>query len=121
MLHTVRPWESLSDDEKRLFTRMADVFAGYVSNSDDQLGRVIDFLEQSGELDTIIVAPSDNWASGQVSGRGEFHPPALVEPGVRVSPHLAPTGRTQACPTRCQCANRDGLRRLTAFTQSQAR
>jgi len=29
----------------------------------------------------------------QVSGRGESHPPALAEPGVRVSPHRAPTGR----------------------------
>ena len=45
LLDTVRPWDTLSDDEKRLFARMAEVFAGYVSYSDDQLGRVIDFLE----------------------------------------------------------------------------
>ena len=47
MLDTVRPWESLSDDEKRLFIRMAEVFAGYVEYTDDQVGRVIDFLESS--------------------------------------------------------------------------
>ena len=39
MLDTVRPWESLSDDEKRLFVRMAEVFAGYISYYDDRLGR----------------------------------------------------------------------------------
>ncbi len=74
LLDTVRPWETLSDDEKRLFSRMAEVFAGYVSYSDDQLGRVIDFLEASGELDnTIIVAISDNGASGEGGPNGTFN------------------------------------------------
>ena len=74
LLDTVRPWDSLSDDERRLFVRMAEVFAGYVSYSDDQLGRVIDFLEQSGQLDnTIIVAISDNGASGEGGPNGTFN------------------------------------------------
>ena len=37
-----------------------------------------------------------------VSGRGESHPPALSEPGVRVSPHRAPIGRLVARVIRCQ-------------------
>jgi len=74
MLDTVRPWESLSDDEKRLFVRMAEVFAGYVSYTDDQVGRVIDFLETSGQLDnTIIVVVSDNGASGEGGPNGTFN------------------------------------------------
>jgi arylsulfatase len=74
VLDTVRPWDSLSPDEKRLFARMAEVFAGYVSYSDDQLGRVIDFLEASGELDnTIIVAVSDNGGSGEGGPNGTFN------------------------------------------------
>jgi arylsulfatase len=73
-LDTVRPWDSLSDDEKRLFARMAEVYAGYVEYSDDQAGRVIDFLEQSGELDnTIIVVVSDNGASGEGGPDGTFN------------------------------------------------
>ena len=40
LLDTVRPWDSLSADEQRLFARMAEVFAGYISYTDDQLGRV---------------------------------------------------------------------------------
>jgi len=74
MLDTVRPWDSLSADEKRLFARMAEVFAGYVEYTDDQVGRVIDFLEASGELDnTIIVVVSDNGASGEGGPNGTFN------------------------------------------------
>ncbi|MFJ7180420.1 sulfatase-like hydrolase/transferase [Streptomyces massasporeus] len=74
LLDTVRPWDELSADERRLFIRMAEVFAGYVSYSDDQLGRVLDFLESSGELDnTIIVAVSDNGASGEGGPDGTFN------------------------------------------------
>ena len=36
-LDTVRPWDSLSADEQRLFARMAEIFAGYISYWDDQL------------------------------------------------------------------------------------
>lgn len=74
LLDTVRPWDSLSDEEKRLFVRMAEVFAGYVSYSDHELGRVIDFLDDSGELEnTIIVAVSDNGASGEGGPNGTFN------------------------------------------------
>src|SRR5439155_902666 len=41
-LDVVRPWDSLSDDEKRVFSRMAEVCAGLLSHADDQLGRVLD-------------------------------------------------------------------------------
>ena len=54
LLDTVRPWDSLSADEQRLFARMAEVFAGYVSYTDDQLGRVLDYLEESGQLDNTL-------------------------------------------------------------------
>jgi len=73
-LDTVRPWDSLSSEEQRLFARMAEVFAGYVSYTDDQVGRVIDFLEKSGQLDnTIVVVVSDNGASGEGGPNGTFN------------------------------------------------
>ncbi len=74
LLDTVRPWDSLSADERRLFARMAEVFAGFISYADDRLGRVIDYLEESGQLDnTIIVAVSDNGASGEGGPNGSFN------------------------------------------------
>lgn len=74
LLDTVRPWESLTADERRLFSRMAEVFAGFVSYTDDQIGRVLDHLEMLGELDnTIIVVVSDNGASGEGGPNGAFN------------------------------------------------
>ena len=71
---TVRPWDSLTDDEKRLFARMAEVYAGFLAHADHQIGRLLDYLEESGELDnTIIVLVSDNGASGEGGPNGSVN------------------------------------------------
>ena len=71
---TVRPWDSLSAEEKRVFARMAEVFAGFLSYTDAQIGRVLDYLEESGQLDnTIIVVISDNGASGEGGPNGSVN------------------------------------------------
>ncbi len=71
---TVPPWDSLSDDEKRLFARMAEVFAGFSEYTDHQVGRVIDYLEESGQLDnTLILYCADNGASGEGSPNGSVN------------------------------------------------
>ncbi|MUL64008.1 arylsulfatase [Mycobacterium sp. CBMA 234] len=71
---TVRPWDGLSDDEKRLFARMAEVFAGFLSYTDAQIGRILDYLEESGQLDnTIVVVISDNGASGEGGPNGSVN------------------------------------------------
>ena len=65
-LDYTRPWASLNNDEKRLFTRMAEVYAGFLAHADYHIGRLLDSLEESGELDnTIVVVVSDNGASGE--------------------------------------------------------
>ena len=70
----VRPWDSLSDDEKRLFCRMAEVYAGFLSHTDHEIGRLLDFLEESGELEnTIVVFVSDNGASGEGGPNGSVN------------------------------------------------
>ena len=62
----VRPWASLSADEKRLFARMAEVYAGYSEFTDHEVGRLIDYLEKSGQLEnTLIFYCADNGASGE--------------------------------------------------------
>jgi arylsulfatase A-like enzyme len=73
-LDQVRPWATLSDDERRLFARMAEVFAGFVSYTDDQIGRVIDFLDETDQLEnTIVVVVSDNGASAEGGPNGTFN------------------------------------------------
>lgn len=74
LLDWVRPWGTLSDDEKRLFARMAEVYAGFVSYTDHHIGRLLDYLEESGQLDnTIIVVVSDNGASGEGGPNGSVN------------------------------------------------
>jgi arylsulfatase len=73
-LDYVRPWDSLDDDEKRLFIRMAEVFAGFISYTDHQIGRLVDYLEESGQLEnTIVVVVSDNGSSAEGGPNGSFN------------------------------------------------
>jgi len=65
-LDVTRPWDSLSDDEKRLFARMAEVYAGFLSHADHQIGRLLDYLEETGQREnTLVILVSDNGASGE--------------------------------------------------------
>jgi len=70
----VRPWEELNADEKRLFSRMAEVYAGFSEYTDVQIGRIVDYLEQTGQLEnTIIIYAADNGASGEGSPSGSVN------------------------------------------------
>jgi len=70
----VRPWNTLNADEKRLFSHMAEVWAGFSEYTDAQVGRVIDYLEQSGQLDnTIVFYAADNGTSGEGGPNGSVN------------------------------------------------
>jgi arylsulfatase A-like enzyme len=62
----VPEWDSLSAEEQRLYARMMEVYAGFVSFTDYHFGRILDTLETIGELDnTLIMVISDNGASAE--------------------------------------------------------
>ena len=70
----VRPWDSLSADEKKLFSRLAEVYAGFSEYTDVQIGRIIDYLEESGQLEnTVVIYGADNGASGEGSPSGSVN------------------------------------------------
>jgi arylsulfatase len=70
----VRPWAELNADERTLFARMAEVFAGFSEYTDVQVGRIIDYLEKTGQLDnTLIFYCADNGASGEGSPNGSVN------------------------------------------------
>src|SRR5690554_349678 len=48
-------WESLSADEKKMFARQAEVFAAFAAYTDDEIGRVIQQVEDMGELDNTLI------------------------------------------------------------------
>ena len=70
----VRPWESLNADEKKLFSRLMEVYAGFSEYTDVQIGRILDYLEQSGQLEnTVVIYCADNGASGEGSPNGSVN------------------------------------------------
>ncbi len=59
-------WSSLSDREQRVYSRMMEVFAGFLAHTDHGIGQLIDALEETGQLEnTLIVTLSDNGASAE--------------------------------------------------------
>ena len=70
----VRPWSTLNADEKKLFSRMAEVFAGFSEYTDAQIGRIVDYLEKSGQLEnTIVFYAADNGTSGEGTPNGSVN------------------------------------------------
>ncbi|HSE67418.1 MAG TPA: arylsulfatase [Gemmatimonadales bacterium] len=70
----VRSWNTLKPEEKKLFARMAEVYAGFSEYTDVQIGRLIDYLEESGQLDnTLVFYCADNGASGEGSPSGSVN------------------------------------------------
>jgi len=70
----VRPWESLTPDEKKLFSRLAEVWAGFSEYTDAQIGRIIEYLKQSGQYEnTVIFYAADNGTSGEGTPNGSVN------------------------------------------------
>jgi arylsulfatase len=70
----VPAWDSLPADEQRLYARFQECFAAYLSYTDHQIGRVIDFLDELGELDnTLVFVLSDNGASSEGGVTGSIN------------------------------------------------
>src|SRR3954470_5714244 len=73
-LDYTKPWDSLSPDERRLFARMAEVYAGFLSHADAEIGRLLDHLESIGQLEnTLVFVVSDNGASGEGGPNGSVN------------------------------------------------
>ncbi len=67
-------WDSVSDQERRLYARQMETFAAQMEFVDAQIGRVVENLERIGELDnTLIFVTSDNGASGEGGLAGTFN------------------------------------------------
>lgn len=70
----VDAWDSLDDNHKKLYARYMEVFAGFLEHTDEQIGRVIDYLKSIGEFEnTVIVLLSDNGASAEGGKEGRFN------------------------------------------------
>ncbi len=68
-------WDALDDDSRRLFARQAEVFAGFLSHTDDQVGRLIDSIDEIGELENTLIfyIAGDNGTSAEGGFVGMFN------------------------------------------------
>lgn len=80
----VKPWANLSPDEKRVFARFMETYAGALAYCDNQIGRVIEELRQNGQLDNTLVVfiQGDNGATPEGGDRG------MINFGSRAAPDL---------------------------------
>jgi arylsulfatase len=71
----IRDWDKLTADEKRLFTRQAEVFAAYAEYTDHEIGRMIKAFEDVGQADNTMVVyiAGDNGTSGEGGQAGMFN------------------------------------------------
>lgn len=70
----VKPWAECSADEKRLYARMMEVFAGFLEHTDHHIGRLLAFLKATGQFDnTLIMVLSDNGASSEGGPTGSVN------------------------------------------------
>ena len=68
----VQDWDKLSADERRLYARMMEVFAGFLEHTDHYIGELIAFLKELGEYEnTLIMLISDNGASAEGGPTGK--------------------------------------------------
>ncbi len=70
----VEAWEELSANQKRVNCRLQEAFAAFLDHTDDQIGRLLDWLGDAGHLDnTIVVVLADNGASQEGGPYGVMH------------------------------------------------
>jgi arylsulfatase len=70
----IKDWDTLSADEKRLFTRQAEVFAAFAEYTDHEIGRMLKAFEEVGQADNTLVfyVAGDNGTSGEGGQNGMF-------------------------------------------------
>ena len=71
----IKDWATLSADEKKLFARQMEVFAGFGEYADTEIGRLIAAIEATGELDNTLIfyIVGDNGASAEGGMNGLFN------------------------------------------------
>lgn len=70
----VQDWDKLSADERKVYARMMEVFAGFLEHTDHYIGELMDFLKEIGEYDnTLVMLISDNGSSAEGGPTGSVN------------------------------------------------
>jgi arylsulfatase A-like enzyme len=68
----IADWKKLTPDQKKVYARFMEVYAGYLTYTDHEIGRVVNYLKENNQLDNtlIFVAIGDNGASKEGTTQG---------------------------------------------------
>jgi arylsulfatase len=70
----VPAWDSLAPEHQQVFARFQECFAAFLSHADHHVGRLLDFLTETGDLDnTVVMLLSDNGASSEGGPTGSVN------------------------------------------------
>jgi arylsulfatase len=75
MPEDIKDWETLSANEKKLFALQMETFAGFTSHTDNEVGRMVDAIEEIGELENtlFVYIMGDNGSSGEGGLEGTYN------------------------------------------------
>ena len=78
----VKAWKSLSSDERKLYARFMEVYAGFLEYTDHEIGRVVQHLKDIGQYDNtlFVVIIGDNGASKEGTANGDFDRSLIAKP-----------------------------------------
>lgn len=78
----IKAWASLPDNEKKLYARFMEVYAGYLAYTDHEIGRLVDHLKESKQFDDtlFVVIIGDNGASKEGTLNGDIDRKLLTKP-----------------------------------------
>jgi arylsulfatase len=79
----IKAWNSLAPDQKKLYARFFEVYAGYLTYTDFEVSRVINYLKEINQLDNTLIfvligdngASKEGWEHGVIKGHGTGGPP----------------------------------------------
>lgn len=67
-------WDSLSEQQKRVYARFMETYAGFITHTDEQIGRLVQHLKDTGQYEnTMIIFASDNGAAPEAGQKGGFY------------------------------------------------
>ncbi len=98
----IEDWDSFTPEQKSLYAREMEIYAGFARHTDDQIGRVIDALEELGELDNTLVyyilgdngASAEGWKNGAFNENSSLN--GIFEPFETVNAHKDELGTEMA-------------------------
>lgn len=78
----IKAWDKLSPDEKKLYARFMEVYAGYLTYTDSEIGRLVNHLKETGQYDNtlFVVIVGDNGASKEGTLNGDIDRSLISKP-----------------------------------------